>query len=279
MLDAGGELYLDLLMKTLTRSLFEDSDEIAGALTGMGRSSWKQKVGQRIGPSLHRLGYELVRKRPYDPHARENGLDWPARAESMVGLRRLRNVKECIDRVIADQVPGDLIETGVWRGGTTIFMRGCLKAHGETARTVWVADSFRGLPPPDPHRYPADTGAHFDRFDELAVSVEQVRDNFRRYDLLDERVRFLVGWFKDTLPTAPIEQLAVLRLDGDLYESTMQALDALYPKLSAGGFCIIDDYGSVSSCKAAVQEFRDRHNINDEIRDIDGSGAYWRAGT
>ena len=84
------------------------------------------------------------------------------------------------------------------------------------------------------------------QFPQLAVPLERVQDNFRRYGLLDEQVRFLKGWFRDTLPTAPIERLAVLRLDGDLYESTIQALDGLYDKLSAGGFVIVDDYGNVA---------------------------------
>jgi len=69
----------------------------------------------------------------------------------------------------------------------------------------------------------------------LAVSLERVQDNFRRYGLLDRQVRFLKGWFRDTLPAAPIERLAILRLDGDLYESTIQALGALHGKVSAGG--------------------------------------------
>ncbi len=92
------------------------------------------------------------------PSVRAVGRDWPARADSMIGLRRMDNIQDCIETVIRDDVPGDLIETGVWRGGATIFMRGVLKAYEDTTRTVWVADSFEGLPPPDPARYPADAG-------------------------------------------------------------------------------------------------------------------------
>src|SRR4051812_10876091 len=110
-----------------------------------------------------------------DPTAREDGRDWPESAETMVGLARLRNVRACMEQVIADGVPGDLIETGVWRGGTVIFMRAILEAHGVGDRTVWVADSFRGLPPPDPERYPADAGQLLHTFDALAVDVEQVK--------------------------------------------------------------------------------------------------------
>src|SRR5262249_48778679 len=140
-------------------------------------------------------------------------------------------------------VPGDFIETGVWRGGACIFARAVLRAYGDPERKVWVADSFEGLPKPDAAKYPADRGSRLYRQAHLAVSLEEVTANFARYNMLDDRVVFLRGWFRDTLPTAPIEKLAVLRLDGDLYESTMEALSHLYDRVSVGGYVIVDDYG------------------------------------
>jgi len=214
--------------------------------------------------------------RPYDAHLRVHGRDWPGQAHTMIGLPRLDNLQFCVQDVLARGVPGDLIETGVWRGGAVILMRGVLKAFGVTDRTVWAADSFEGLPPPDPERYPRDAGLDFSRFQELAVSLPEVQENFRRYDLLDERVRFLKGWFKDTLPGAPIERLAVLRIDGDLYESTMDALTHLYPKLSPGGYCIVDDYYDIEPCRQAVTDYRERHGVRDEIVRIDWTGVFWR---
>jgi O-methyltransferase len=90
-------------------------------------------------------------------------------------------------------------------------------------------------------------------------------------------VEVLAGWFKDTLPTAPVDQLAVMRLDGDMYESEWQAIEALYPKLSPGGFCVIDDYSSLASqCGQAIDDYRRAHGITDEIIDIDGYGVFWR---
>ncbi|MCX7153222.1 MAG: class I SAM-dependent methyltransferase, partial [Proteobacteria bacterium] len=103
----------------------------------------------------------------------------------------------------------------------------------------------------------------------------QVQANFAKYDLHDDQVRFLKGWFKDTLPAAPIAQLAVLRLDGDMYESTMDALNALYHKVSPGGFVIIDDY-ILPKCRAAIGDFRRAKGISETIIDIDGAGVYWR---
>lgn len=194
----------------------------------------------------------------------------------MVGLRRLENVQDCVTRVIQEQVPGDLIETGVWRGGTTIFMRALLAAFGEANRRVWVADSFQGLPLPDDTNYPADAGQDLSIYPELAIHVEDVKANFEKYELLDDQVRFLVGWFKDTLPTAPVDKLAVIRLDGDLYQSTMDALASLYPKLSISGFVIVDDYGAFPSCRQAVMDYREAHGITEEMVTVDWTGMYWR---
>ncbi len=275
--DLARGLYLDLLKRTLTGAVAEDNDSILGGVRTSGSpvfwKTWADAAGRLVG----RFGFEVAYKKPYEPELRAIGRDWPARADSMIGLRRMDNIRECIETVIRDDIPGDLIETGVWRGGATIFMRGVLKAHEDTTRTVWVADSFRGLPPPDAARYPADAGDTFHRLGGLAVGVDQVRHNFARYGLLDDQVQFLVGWFKDTLPAAPIEQLAVMRLDGDMYESTWQAIDTLYPRLSPGGFCIVDDFGDlVAQCQRAIHDYRDANGITDEIIDVDGFGAYWR---
>ena len=204
------------------------------------------------------------------------GKNVPDAMHSMLGFARLDNVRFCVESVIEDDIPGDLIETGVWRGGGTIFMRAILKAYGVTDRTVWVADSFEGLPPPNAEKYPQDARDIHHTLSHLAVSLEEVKAHFEGYGLLDEQVRFLKGWFKDTLPGAPIEKLAVLRLDGDMYESTMDALTDLYPKLSVGGYLIVDDYGAVEGCREAVHDYRRDYGIEEEIITIDWTGAYWR---
>ena len=154
-------------------------------------------------------------------------------------------------------------------------MRGVLRTLGDPDRRVWVADSFEGLPVPDA-RYPADDGLDWSHVEVLKVGADAVRANFERYGLLDDRVRFLEGWFADTLPDAPIEQIAVLRLDGDLYGSTMDALSALEPKVSPGGFVVIDDYGGWEPCRAAVQDYRWDHGITAPIRTVDWTGVWWR---
>ena len=239
-------LYLDLLKRSLTNWIYADAEA-------------------RIAPET-----------PFDVQRRGEGRDWPPSAHTMIGLHRLNNLQECVETALRERVPGDLLEAGVWRGGASIFMRGVLQAHGVKDRRVWVADSFAGLPPPDPVKYPHDAGINLHEFSELAVSQERVKENFARYGLLDDQVRFLRGWFRDTLPTAPVERLAVLRLDGDLYESTTDTLTHLYPKLSVGGFVIVDDYGAVPACRQAVHDYRQAHDITDPVVQVDWTGVYWR---
>lgn len=262
------DLYLELMKQCLTFMLWDAKD--GSSLEMRGGPVYALAIG------VKRL-LRLVK--PLDPALRAGGRDWPALAHTMVGLKRLDNVRECIEDVLRNRVPGDLIEAGVWRGGVTIFMRAVLRAHGVRDRTVWVADSFAGLPRPDPARYPQDRHYDLTGFKTLSVSADEVRANFARYGLLDGQVAFLEGWFQDTLPAAPIERLAILRLDGDLYQSTMDALSSLYPRLSPGGWVIVDDYWNSPPCHHAVNDYRRRNGIEEPIAVVDWSGAAWRRET
>lgn len=169
------------------------------------------------------------------------------------------------------------METDVWRGGAVVFMRGYLAAYNMTDRTVWAADSFAGLPKP---AAPEDAGYDFsvDVHPILAISLEEVQQLFAKYGLLDEQVQFVKGWFHESLPNAPVKELALLRLDGDLYKSTRDALVNLYHKVVPGGFIIIDDYGDFQPCQKAVDEFRLQNNIREPIERIDWTGVFWRKG-
>ncbi len=234
----------------------------------------KHPLKRWLVDKLRKRGLEVMRQYPFDPEKRRIGRDLSLGAHSMIGLERLDNLQYCMETALRDEVPGDFIGTGVWRGGATIFMRGLLQAHGVTDRRVWVADSFDGVPAPDADKYPADQGDMFHTYEYLRVSLPIVKRNFERYGLLDDQVQFLEGWFKDTLPTAPIDKLAVLRLDGDMYESTMDALTHLYPKLSPGGFVIVDDYEAFQSCKKAIHDYRDQNGITEELQVIDWTAVF-----
>jgi len=221
------------------------------------------------------FGSQPTEPAKYRREMREFGQDWPLVAHSMIGNLRMTHLWALCEDAIVRGVPGDFIETGAWRGGACIFMRALLNVYGIKDRVVWVADSFEGLPPPNDAQYPLDHGWNLHLAPQLAVSLEEVRRNFQSYGLLDDQVRFLKGWFKDTLPTAPIERLAVLRLDGDLYESTMDALRALYDKLSPGGYVIIDDF-EIDACRAAVEDFRRARGIDEPIVVMDVVVVFWQ---
>lgn len=273
-LPAGGpavDLYLSTMAKMLTRYGFEGRN----VTVKFDARSYEGYLWNLVRNATRDRDIRVVEAGEFDGAVREVGRDWPADAETMVGLKRLANVRHCLESVIADGVEGDFIETGAWRGGTCIYARAILAAYGVTDRTVWVADSFEGLPAPD-GRFEADQGDQHHTKIELAISVEQVEENFRRYDLLDDQVKLLKGWFSDTLPTAPIEKISVLRLDGDMYASTMDALEPLYDKVPSGGYVIVDDYGAVKACAQAIHDFRDARGITDELLEIDWAGVYWR---
>lgn len=265
--DDLAERYLTLLKSHLLRGSYRIPDPFSGSV--------KARIFGPVQGALDRFGLRLVR--PVDPVALEQGLDYSSDADTMIGMRRLDNLQFCITEVLRNGVPGDLLEAGVWRGGAAILMRAVLHAHGDTDRVVWLADSFQGVPKPDEARYPEDKDDPCWRMGALAVDADTVRANFRSYDLLDSRVRFLEGWFRDTLPTAPLERLAVLRLDGDLYESTMDTLQSLYQKVSPGGYVIVDDYGNeVLGCRKAVDDFRAEHRVTAPIQTVDWTGVYWK---
>jgi hypothetical protein len=211
----------------------------------------------------------------YDPSKRLIGRDWPKTALTMIGTARMRNLRVLCERVLSEDVPGDMLEAGVWRGGACIYMKAIIQAYANTTRRVYVADSFEGLPTPDVNRYPADANDRHYEFDSLQVDRASVEAGFRKFGLLDENVVFLEGWFKDTLPNAPIENLSILRLDGDMYESTQQTLQALYKKVSPGGYVIVDDY-ILKPCAQAVDDYREANNITAPLQKVDGSAVWWQ---
>jgi O-methyltransferase len=227
------------------------------------------------GDSRNQLG-ELL---PFSAEARAAGRDIPSQAHSMIGLQRLRHLRVLAEQALDESIAGDFVEAGVWRGGACILLAGVLKAHGAIDRRVVVADSFEGLPAPDP-RYPKDdlSAFQFHLREELAVSLEAVRSNFERYGLLSEQVAFLKGLFRDTLPSYPYGPIAILRMDGDLYSSTMDTLVHLYPRVVPGGWVIADDYGVVIDARRAVLDFRANHGITAQMTAVDGDAVYWRKG-
>ena len=266
--------YIELLKKTLIDYSKVDSFEYHPL--NIVNPNWKTSILFLIDHILRTRNFAITKLKYVIKEDRINGYDWPAHADTMIGLNRLSNIEYCIHSIHKDKIEGDLIEAGVWRGGATILMRAVLKELNITNKKVWVADSFQGLPKPDTKNYIADKGNKLNKLKILNVKLEDVKRNFEKYDLLDDKVIFLEGWFKQTLHKAPIEKLALIRLDADMYESTFQALENLFPKLSIGGYVIIDDYNAFQNCKQAVDDFRKKHSINCPIIKVDREAIYWR---
>ena len=266
------QLYLDLLKQSLLNGIyFENGMRISYLLMQMDTSQPYDLEHLLHIDAKEAAMCESIADGVSGPETyRERLFGFPM---TMIGRPRLDNVEACLKQILDDNIPGDCMETGVWRGGCTIFMRGLLKAYGVTDRTVWVADSFQGVPEPT---MPQDEGLNLHLDTKLAVPLETVQENFRRYDLLDEQVKFLPGWFEETMAAAPIESLSLLRLDGDLYSSTISVLDAMYDKVADGGFIIVDDYAALEPCRQAVDDFREARGIFDPIQPIDWAAVFWR---
>lgn len=261
------ERHMWLMRQALTRSIFED-----GAL-----ALWPaEKVDDATKATLDRLGLMAVARPEFDPYKRDRGKDWPVAAETMIGPRRLKNLDELLQGAVTLGVPGAYAECGIWRGGTCIYAAEFFKTYGESRR-VWGFDSFRGLP--EGGHYPEDEGdPHHTQNDVFAVSREEVLANFNRYGIDTANVSLVEGWFRDSLPrwvTNNRGKIAVLRIDGDMYEGTMDPLRNLYPHVSIGGYVIVDDYGDVSACRKAVHDYLDGAGLEPHIHEVDHTCVWW----
>jgi O-methyltransferase len=245
-----------------------DSDTLRAAYLGLLKLALCDLAGASTW-SVGAMGDGTVMSRELRGEAlrlRAAGMDWPLQGLTMVGLRRLDDLQACVETVVRDGVPGDVIEAGAWRGGASILMRATLDSLGDE-RTVWVADSFQG--------FPEDAPGRLGGFDFLAVPLDEVRESFARLGL-ERGVEFLPGFFEETLASLAGRRWAIVRLDADTYDSTQTALEALYPGLAPGGYLVLDDYGSFEGCRRAVEDFRERHGIAEPIERIDFTGARWR---
>lgn len=201
---------------------------------------------------------------------------WDGDRLTLLPWSNLQHLDFAIRDTISRNIEGDFIETGVWKGGACILAKSIYNEISPN-RKVYVADSFEGLPRPDP-MYPQDANDMHYTDDMLKISLESVKDNFEKCGLLDDNVIFAKGWFKDTIRNLDIEKISILRLDGDMYESTIQVLEPLYEKLSIGGYCIVDDYQHHKGCKEAVDVFLSKYKIDADLIKVEGDTVgthYW----
>ncbi len=199
-----------------------------------------------------------------------------------MGRARLAALQACMDTVRTENVQGDIVEVGTGRGGGGIFLRGYLDAYEMLESTVWIADEFRASPP-------GQTTGAWDQetdvipgggpgFPDLWPDLNNVRDGFKRYDLLDKRVRFAQGPVAQSLATEPIGKVSLIRIGEGITDDARVALDLLYPKLAVGGFVVIDRYNAPRVQKA-VDAFRSEHGIEEQLERVDWAGATWRKTT
>ncbi len=265
--------YVELLKRVLLNDFGSENGLRISYLLYCADTSQPYDLDQVINPHRHQADkIEALRQDPDGKdNYRERIFGFPY---TMIGRARLDSLQMMVETVLKENVPGDFLEAGVWRGGASIFMRALLDLGGDLDRKVHVADSFQGLPPP---KLDQDKDLNFHLDATLSVGLDVVRSHFARFGLLDERVRFLPGWFEDTLKDPEPRKLAILRADGDLYKSTIDILDNLYHRVAPGGFVIIDDYDAIPACRLATEDFRRAHGIDHPIETIDWTGAYWRA--
>ncbi len=248
-----------------------DAESLRLAYLGLLKLALCDLAGTRTA-SVSRLMDGAVASRELSGEERQfraAGLDWPLHGLTMVGLNRLDDLQACVESVVRDGVEGDLIEAGAWRGGASMLMRATLDSLG-AGRTVVVADSFQGFPA-------ADELGDLNAIDFLSVPLEEVQESFARLGL-DDGVRFVAGFFEETMPALAGGRWALIRLDADTYEATRAALEALYPGLAVGGHVIVDDYGVMdrAECRRAVDEFRAEHGIAEPIEEVDWTCVRWR---
>ena len=238
------------MQKEQGRSMLQNwLDIVKDALTGALLRTPSLKPG--IGNNLEQQHFNF--------DLRNVGLDWPQFGFTMVGRKRLDSLERIVFDVVANSKLGDFIECGVWRGGASIFAAILFDVLSQTDRRVFVADSFRGLPR-------ASNAHDEDRWSKmpfLQVSQEEVEANFRNFRALRPNVRFVRGYFNESLPRirSEIKALSILRLDGDMYESCADIIANLFDKLVVGGYMIVDDWFGFP-CKDAVEDFFKYHNYD-----------------
>ncbi|MQA73291.1 MAG: glycosyltransferase [Solirubrobacterales bacterium] len=261
--------YLDLLRDALLdQHYLENELRIQHLLecVGAGREADPDKLANparhMVGP-LRRLKQERQAGQLPGGEA-EAAASLEALAYAQVGRTRLDHLESCLAAIRDDGIAGDLVECGPGRGGAAIFMRGFLESHELVGPHVWVADRFE-----IPGAREAD--GHW----RLPLDVNAMREGFARFGLLDDRVSFLQGPPARTLAEASLGEVALLRVDGHDPDEVTAILDAVYDRVAAGGFVIVDDYGAMG-CGPAVDRFRSQRGVVEALDRVDWSAAAWR---
>ena len=247
-------------------------DLFASILSGSAFETIEFSVPYDLGNELYTIPLNALPR--INPDARRAGKDWPLFGLTMIGDLRLYNIDALLRELDKEGIQGDFMECGVWRGGASIYAQLVIALSGNPHnRSVWLADSFEGLPLP---RDPSKDQDYWSKLNYLKVSLQQVQLNMAHFQLLpSSHIHYCKGYFHDSLLDCHPSKIALLRMDGDMYESTMDQLYSLYPYISLGGRIIVDDW-SIPVCQRAMRDFWSAHNITPtEITRIDDNSMYW----
>ena len=207
-----------------------------------------------------------------------------ARRYTMTTPVRCRRLWDSCKQVLEQNVPGSFVECGVWKGGSSAIMALAIKNSGQN-RHLHLFDSFEGLPEPtelDGEQAAIYSGGRnqgkLATVNKCQAGLDEVRHLILDKIKVPEKLaHFHVGWFQNTVPidADKLGSIALLRLDGDWYDSTKVCLEHLYPLLSSGGILVLDDYNCWEGCRKATDEYREKNKINCEIHQVDSEAVFW----
>jgi O-methyltransferase len=199
------------------------------------------------------------------------GLFPRVRDYTMVSPPRLRTLHRLCSEIERKGLPGDIVECGVCNGGTAATMAAAIRGG---SRRMWLFDSFQGLP--EPGDLDGDK-AHREYFVGMDLgSIPRVKEALAAVSFPEDRVNIVPGWFEDTLPHARVDQIALMHVDADWFDSVKLVLDTFYDSVVPGGYIVFDDYGHWEGCEKAVQDFLQRRKLSVEIRHSDYTGVYFQ---
>lgn len=230
---------------------------------------------------LRKLGYELKPVERVGEDAEFSTLHAKVKAYTMTSRERQHALYDAVRHIAKAGIPGDIVECGVWRGGSSMIAAEALMKEGDTARTLYLYDTFAGMSEPtekDVNLHGRDarsrwTGLQKADFNEWDYApIEDVEANMRATGYPMEQVRLVKGKVEETIPGTVPERIALLRLDTDWYESTKHELVHLFPRLSDGGILILDDYGHWQGARQAVDEYFAEHGVCMHLIRIDYTG-------
>lgn len=244
------------------------------------------RAKQVVRALLRRTGYDLVRYPP--PEEPEFPVDFDeatkrtiraVRAFTMTSDERIFALCEAVRHVARHGIPGDIVECGVWRGGSMMAAARTLMEAGETSRRLYLFDTFAGMPPPSGHdrchdqrraeELLADADPSVEDSIWCVASLDDVQQAMSSVGYPHENVRYVQGRVEETVPAQAPERIALLRLDTDWYESTKHELEHLMPRMSPGAVVIIDDYGWWQGARKAVDEYWREASLNVMLHRVD----------